>query len=118
MKTTSINERIAYLVLQLGIDEANFAKELGINKQTLRFIVLNRSKPGYETLMNIINGVPNLNVEWLMTGIGDIEKDKSKPMKVNYPYIEIKDSCEKCENYVEHINELRELIKLTKINTV
>lgn len=52
-----------------GLSAYQLAKNLGYEgPQKLYKLVQNKSKPGYETLMDILNKYPELRAEWLMRG--------------------------------------------------
>ena len=52
-----------------GLSAYQLAKNLGYEgPQKLYKLVQNKSKPGYETLMDILDKYPELRAEWLMRG--------------------------------------------------
>lgn len=58
-----------------GLSAYQLAKNLGYEgPQKLYKLVQNKSKPGYETLMDILDHYPALNSEWLMRGDGPMLK--------------------------------------------
>ncbi|RZJ88556.1 MAG: hypothetical protein EOO60_10945 [Hymenobacter sp.] len=64
-----IGDRISELMQHYGLSAYQLAKNLGYEgPQKLYKLVQNKSKPGYETLMDILDNYPALRAEWLMRG--------------------------------------------------
>lgn len=73
-----INDRIAALISQLGMTAYQFAKELGYERPEKVYTILNkRNKPGYDTLVDILNHFTQVNAEWLMLGKGEMFKKQT-----------------------------------------
>lgn len=107
----TINQRIVYLILQTGLDKTKFANKVGLNAQTLLNVIKGVNKPGYETLLAIIHGIPNLNIRWLMLGEGSINDSDNKKVEIKFNNIAYQPRCEKCEELEARISELRQLNK-------
>ena len=66
---TLVGDRISSLMQHYGLSAYQLAKNLGYEgPQKLYKLVQNKSKPGYETLMDILDKYPELRAEWLMRG--------------------------------------------------
>lgn len=66
-----INDRIAELLKALGKNAAAFSAQISVAPTVLYNIMDGRrSKPSFEVLEKIINAVPELNLTWLIQGIG------------------------------------------------
>lgn len=69
----SINDRILQISKREGLSIAAFARKIQIADQTVRSVsVLQRNKPGYEFLANLVRAFEWLNPTWLLTGDGDM----------------------------------------------
>jgi phage repressor protein C with HTH and peptisase S24 domain len=67
----TVGTRINDVMSHFGLSAYQLAKNLGYEgPQKLYKLVQNKSKPGYETLMDILDHYPQLNSEWLMRGAG------------------------------------------------
>ena len=68
-QNTLVGDRISTLMQHYGLSAYQLAKNLGYEgPQKLYKLVQNKSKPGYETLMDILGNYPELRAEWLMRG--------------------------------------------------
>lgn len=69
-----INERIALLVNELGMNKNSFSKKIGLANNTVLENIVGRrqSKPGFEVLNKIILSIENVSSRWLMTGEGEM----------------------------------------------
>lgn len=95
----SINDRILQISKREGLSIAAFARKIQIADQTVRSVcVLQRNKPGYEFLANLVRAFEWLNPTWLLTGDGDMIIDSNRG--------EI--DCGKDQNLKQLIDYLRE----------
>lgn len=63
-----------------GLSAYQLAKNLGYEgPQKLYKLVQNKSKPGYETLMDILENYPELRAEWLMRGEAPMIRTDAAP---------------------------------------
>lgn len=70
-----IIDRIQEIINHENLNVASFAKKIGAGDQTVRGIVVQRrNKPGFDILLKTIQTFPWLNVEWLLTGEGEMIK--------------------------------------------
>ena len=69
----TVGTRINDVMGHFGLSAYQLAKNLGYEgPQKLYKLVQNKSKPGYETLMDILEHYPQLSSEWLMRGEGSM----------------------------------------------
>jgi transcriptional regulator with XRE-family HTH domain len=79
MKT--INERLNDLITTLGYNITSFSKELGYtnNNVTIGRIVNDKDKmPSADTMLKIAHRFNNVNLDWLLTGEGEMLKNTEK----------------------------------------
>lgn len=70
-----ISDRIKQIMEHENLSVSQFSKLTGIGDQTLRtVVVMHRNKPSYDFLLKVIKACDWLSVEWLMTGIGSMER--------------------------------------------
>lgn len=73
-----IIERIEKIIEHEGLSVSAFARKVGVGDQTIRGIVVqHRNKPGFDLINKIVRACDWLNVEWLVTGEGEMEKEKT-----------------------------------------
>lgn len=73
-----ICDRINQIIEKEGLTIASFARKIGVGDQTVRSVViLRRNKPGYDFLLKISQTFEWLNINWLITGLGEMEINNS-----------------------------------------
>lgn len=82
MESTSdtINMRIMKFIPMIAKSNSEFARKCNIPPSTINSITSNRSYPSYEAIASISKTFPQLNVEWLLHGIGDMFKEKTESL--------------------------------------
>ena len=53
-----------------GLKSTNLADNIGVNRATISHILSGRNKPSIDFLQKLLSAYPNLNSNWLITGIG------------------------------------------------
>jgi hypothetical protein len=81
-----ISERVSALLAALDMTPYQLAKELGYKAPEKIYTIINRkSKPGFDTLTDILTRFTQLNSEWLMRGEGDMFKKDPEPLTAQVP---------------------------------
>lgn len=103
----NIIDRLQQVIEHEGLTVASFAKKIGVGDQTIRGIVIQkRNNPGYELIYKISQAFDWLNIEWLITGEGEMiknPKDDGEPTKnsateiINY----LREKDQKIEQLIE-----------------
>lgn len=70
----TINQRLEAIIHETGLSLLGFAEEIGIKQQTLYNYVVNGREPSYSALEKIASAYPGINMEWLISGKGDMFK--------------------------------------------
>ena len=104
----SIKERIKRIISSKGLTSSRFADIIGVQRSGISHILSGRNKPGLELLNKILVNFPDISGDWLITGEGEIYKNKSggntQVAKQLFPI----DSEEKPEPKVEEVSMNRE----------
>ena len=56
-----------------GLKSSELADNINVNRATISHILSGRNKPSINFLQKLLNVYPNLNANWLITGIGYME---------------------------------------------
>lgn len=64
-------ERIELLMKSYGMTPSQFADRTGIQRASVSHIISGRNKPSLEVLQKIYEAFPELDIKWLMTGVGE-----------------------------------------------
>lgn len=68
----TINERIAAVIEDCGMNVTTFSKMIGVAQTSLRGVVKDGAEPKFTTLEKIIIAEPSINTNWLITGKGEM----------------------------------------------
>lgn len=64
-------ERIEYIMNGYGLTPSQFADKTGIPRASVSHILSGRNKPSLEVLQKVASVFPDVNLQWLMLGIGN-----------------------------------------------
>ena len=67
-----MKDRISALMKHMGMSQKNFAAEICISEGALSSIFSGRTKPTLNTVNNIHERFPEVNMSWLMDGKGEM----------------------------------------------
>ncbi|KRO66226.1 MAG: hypothetical protein ABR81_03220 [Cryomorphaceae bacterium BACL11 MAG-121128-bin16] len=59
-----------------GLKASEFADTIGVNRATISHILSGRNKPSIDFFEKLLQAYPNLNANWLITGIGYMTAQK------------------------------------------
>lgn len=69
-----MKERLAALLHHLGLTASRFADEIGVQRSGISHILSGRNQPGYDFMVKILHKFPEISIEWLLTGKGNMFK--------------------------------------------
>lgn len=72
-------ERFAQFFNHVGDSQSGFADRAGIQQVTVSQLLAGRSKPSLKTANKLRDAFPNLNLDWLLEGRGEMLHDSSSP---------------------------------------
>ena len=58
-----------------GLKSSALADSIGVNRATISHILSGRNKPSIEFLEKLLNAYPNINTNWLISGIGYMQNN-------------------------------------------
>jgi len=61
-----------------GLKSSQLADNIGVNRATISHILSGRNKPSIDFLQKLLSNYPELNANWLITGIGFMHEDQYK----------------------------------------
>ncbi len=62
------------------ISSSQFADKIGVQRSSVSHVLSGRNKPGYDFIQKILVAFPEINGDWLITGSGEMYKQKSPPL--------------------------------------
>ncbi|MBR5906830.1 MAG: helix-turn-helix transcriptional regulator [Bacteroidales bacterium] len=73
-----MKERLQTILNLERITAAQLATLLGIQRSTLSNLMSGRNNPSYDFILSVLTKLPNLNIEWLLTGVGQPYRNSEK----------------------------------------
>lgn len=67
-----MQERFKQLLDEKGLTATKFAAMIKVNASAMSHILNGRSKPGFDVLDKIAQAFPDVNLNWLVSGKGDV----------------------------------------------
>lgn len=79
-KEEGLKERLLYFINSIGIEKSVFERNTGLSNG---FVDKTSNKTRSKSLENISNTYPQLNIDWLKTGEGEMLKSKENINNIN-----------------------------------
>jgi len=76
-----MHERLKNWMESEGLKSSALADSIGVNRATISHILTGRNKPSIDFLEKLLNVYPNINANWLISGIGYMQ-DNMKQKEV------------------------------------
>ena len=73
-----MKERLQTILNLERLTAAQLATLLGIQRSTLSNLMSGRNNPSYDFILSVLTKLPNLNIEWLLTGVGQPYRNSEK----------------------------------------
>ena len=83
----SINKRIQSILNHYNLTAGAFAERMGIQKSSVSHLLSGRNKPSFQFLSKLVKAFPEINLNWFITGDGDIFNQPEQ----NIEYANLKD---------------------------
>jgi len=71
-------ERLKNWMESEGLKPSALADAIGVNRATISHILSGRNKPSIDFLEKLLSAYPNINANWLISGIGYMQNDIKK----------------------------------------
>lgn len=69
-------ERLNTLLKYLKLTSSQFADEIGVQRSSVSHVMSGRNKPGFDFIRKIITKFPEISADWLITGDGEMLREK------------------------------------------
>ena len=73
--TASMKDRLNAIIEKKGLSATKFATLINANPSAISHLLKGRNKPGYDLLVNIAKAFPDISMDWLLTGKGEMYTD-------------------------------------------
>lgn len=79
-------ERILLILKTRNLSASQFADEINVQRSSISHILSGRNNPSLEFILKIVKKFPEIDIEWLLTGKGQMIKTDTPPqIKVKEP---------------------------------
>ncbi len=79
--------RILLLLKEKNISVSQFADLIEVQRSSMSHIISGRNKPSLDFILKIFSKFPEINVNWLLFGEGELYKNNHKTEKLNFDII-------------------------------
>ncbi|HAQ21149.1 MAG TPA: hypothetical protein DCR40_18230 [Prolixibacteraceae bacterium] len=108
----TIHERIALVISTLKLNPNSFSVAIGVNSTIIHNIVKGRNAPSYELFNKIALSFDDINMNWLISGNGEVLKVNSDyDVKSGNKFNPGVQPCDKCKMKDDLIDSLRQQVE-------
>lgn len=72
-----MQDQIQEILAKERLSSSQFADKIGVQRSSVSHVLSGRNKPGFDFIQKILAAFPQINGDWLITGSGDIYKNKT-----------------------------------------
>ena len=76
-----MKDRLNAIIEKKGLSATKFATLINANPSAISHLLKGRNKPGYDLLVNIARAFPDISMDWLLTGKGEMYTDAENAEK-------------------------------------
>ena len=70
-----MTERIFAILKYLQLSPSQFAEEIGVQRSSISHLISGRNKPSLEFIQKVLGRFPEINMQWLLNGEGEMLKN-------------------------------------------
>ena len=75
--------RINLIMQEKRLSQSQFASAINIQRSTLSHILSGRNNPSLDFVIKVVEAFPDISLEWLARGIGNMHSDENKQIENN-----------------------------------
>ena len=107
MNENTVKERIRVALNANGANPTNLAKRFGVNQKTLNNQINGDTSLSVSTILLIKEAIPDVSIEWLIMGEGEMLKQKKQPVDADFALQVLNEKDKKIEELIRD-NERKE----------
>ena len=73
-----MHSRLKYWMEMEALKSSKLADIIGVNRATISHILSGRNKPSIDFLQKLLSSYPELNANWLISGVGDMKENQKQ----------------------------------------
>lgn len=70
--------RLERIISHYDLTASAFAERIGVQRSSISHLLSGRNKPSLEFVLKVTSSFPEVNLEWLLLGVGDFISDSNK----------------------------------------
>jgi transcriptional regulator with XRE-family HTH domain len=74
-----MQDQIQEILRREDLTSSQFADKIGVQRSSVSHVISGRNKPGFDFIHKILDAFPGISAEWLITGYGDMYKQRKVP---------------------------------------
>jgi transcriptional regulator with XRE-family HTH domain len=74
-----MQDQIQEILRREDLTSSQFADKIGVQRSSVSHVLSGRNKPGFDFIHKILDAFPGISAEWLITGFGDMYKQRRTP---------------------------------------
>lgn len=82
INTTEFNTRLKKILDYYGLSASAFAEIITVQRSSISHILSGRNKPSLEFITKVLNAFPDIELLWLLSGVGEFPKSTAPLPKV------------------------------------
>lgn len=107
MNENIVKQRIREVLCAYGANPTNLAKRFGVNQKTLNNQINGDTSISISTILLIKEAIPDVSIEWLIMGEGEMLKQKKQPVDADFALQVLNEKDKKIEELIRD-NERKE----------
>jgi transcriptional regulator with XRE-family HTH domain len=111
-----ILQRLRKFIKKNNLSIKNFAENVDSTESTFNTMFQRESNPGTELLIKILAKYPNLSINWLLNGIGEMEIENNPEIGKNA--LSVSNSLLRLTNDLEKSKELKKKVPKTTLELI
>lgn len=76
-----MQQRLELFLKEEGLSKSEFAEKINVSKAIVSHIISGRNQPGRKFIINTMAAFPNLNIDWLLHGKGEMYGNNASVQK-------------------------------------
>lgn len=90
VNTEDFSKRLVYLIEYYEISAALLAEKIDVQRSNISHILSGRNKPSLDFVLKILKAFPEVELYWLLNGVGTFPKDNENPTTESPPILNSK----------------------------
>ncbi len=106
VNTDEFIKRLENIIEYYNLNASSFADKIGVQRSSLSHLLSGRNKPSLDFILKIDEEFPEVDLYWLLNGIGSFPKEVEK--KIETPTKELKNPLIATESLIKEDNSLKD----------